>query len=521
MREEARNHILWLGAAPAEEWLDAARHLALGLRPVPFIPDDESLSCWRCIVINMPVLHPPTLLRNLKACFPAMEAGVAVFVLSPGADLSLRTQFALYVDDFVRDHRLFGTFRPLSCLHLDSASLLPLFQRCIAHDPGPHSSRSPIIEGDATIIREDFTLLQRVFGNYSRIRLERQGGGRSTAGAVWCVTATIDSGHDPVPYVVKCGPRAVIEQEHAGYEAFVRPYVDFSHRPARIKDGWVRGRSRAALAATFVPESLQLGVLLLKGGDPAAVIRKLRATMSRWRGRQRLILMSPGQHYVDDQRKAETRRNDNFPGQTCEVLPKLDDLVKTFHLCNERGLMAEAPDRIWHRLQAQPKDVYPWCIGHGDLNCRNVMVRPNGELVLIDFSHCDQMLASRDLARLEVNLAFDVPKSVTSFLSDEQLCQFYRSPLLGREVDAASDCRLRAANELRKIANEEGIKEGDYAISVACHLLRFSRHRVGADGTAAALEHLGEQTRLRLVAYHAASALVRLHCGDSSEEGST
>jgi hypothetical protein len=187
-------------------------------------------------------------------------------------------------------------------------------------------------------------------------------------------------------------------------------------------------------------------------------------------------------------------------------IPKLKErLRRTCRKLEAAGYTALlSPGQILRVLRLIPEMAVPVCRAHDDLNFRNVFVAHGpGDVVLIDFTRASIRPLSRDIARLDVGLAFDPELNSAQALPDDVLQDFFAHDLFAISLahvvagDSAGP-RLRAIQTLRRRMIVEARSVGydpalEYRVAVITELLYQAKRA----------NHWGR------LAYRCAEALVR------------
>lgn len=378
-----------------------------------------------------------------------------------------------------------------------------------AHDPGPAAEPSLQIDRSASknaIRAADLILLRRAFGDFTRIVLADQAGGRSEDCFVWRVAA-FKGDCQCEPFIAKAARRMTLDVEYKTYQDFVRENIAFPFRAPLVESRRVVGATRAMLVSMFVGRAERLDSYLARASHPELVVSSLfsvsldgcRSTMRRASG------TSIGRIYVDRQRNAARPPQDHYDEIPIpELLPDPATLFSSFKRANVSPKGLPDPAALWQRISSIKPFDYRECLAHGDLNIRNVFVRGNAvDTVLIDFSHAGQYHPmARDLAKLETSIAILATDRKNREFSLRFLQQLYRRPLL-RPFDVdATDGRGAAIRQIRRHACGEEISTAEYEILVAFHLLRFASRPVSDTNPERAIE------RRRALCYRLACELI-------------
>jgi len=381
-----------------------------------------------------------------------------------------------------------------------SNDISEILRKCLYFEPGRAVNPNLVVETkNGSLGWEEKTLFQRAFCDFTRIVLERQAGGHADQTSVWKVEAHFE-GVICEPFLAKMGPLRALKEEYLVWKDFVLDHTPFPLRAPLVSDRFVVGRAQALLVSMFVTRAQRLDKYLASVDDPQMTLSCLFGTALRsWRTHRAQVRNSLGKLY------ASQSRVDNHK----HVVPHIDRLGLAFRLARRSSPRTPSPLNLQKILESLPAMSYQECRSHGDLNARNIFVRWNGfDVIIIDFSHADCVAAaSRDLARLEVSIAFDVMRKWGSTqngrrLGVDDLTATYAAPLLPPRVANVSDSRKIAIAKIREIACGEGISEKEYRLTTAAHLLRYARaSRAGDDSP--------EQVSYKATAYKLAADLIQ------------
>jgi len=344
-------------------------------------------------------------------------------------------------------------------------------RRCADHDPGPAVNEALRIDDPGKCLSPaQRILLSRAFGDFHRLEVRQLAGGRSAASGVWRVTAYDRQDWECEPFAVKGGLCRAIKEEIRATLNNVAEYVPFPHRPPLAHDRCVEGIREALIVSMFVDRVTRFEEYILLGSPSLAVSALFDGPLRTWRrNRKRGEQIQLGTEYT-----------------RCGVLPKaervleLDDAYQAARRVN--GALA-SPTDLLQRLAGKPKAAVDVCFPHGDLHTRNIFVRRNSsDVILIDFAGAKNPTpAARDLANLDVAIAFDVADKNGSFLSAEIIRLLYQCPLLPLGRVSQLDGRVEALARLRSHALGEGISAIEYEMTVACYMLAFARYPIPID----------------------------------------
>jgi hypothetical protein len=341
---------------------------------------------------------------------------------------------------------------------------------CAEHDPGREVNVEVIIEdptNDSNPVQR--TLLQRAFSDFRKITIQKLSGGRSQAVAVWKVCAFGDDHWQCEPFAVKTGKKREILEELAATVNKVSEWVPFPNRPPVAEARCVVGSQDALIVSMFVDRVFRLDEYLSQRSAPAIIDSLFDGPLRRWRDNRLTQKVQLAVEYTK-----------------CGVMPKSSrssELNSAFESANRIQSTVLSPIDLVRRLNELPPQLVDFCFPHGDLHTRNIFVRKkNEDIILIDFANSkNPSPAARDIAALEVAIAFDVRNRHGLFLSDKIIRSIYRQPLLLKQIPTMGDNRLRAIMQLRKRAKVEHISHDEYDLTVACFLLNFARFPVPSD----------------------------------------
>lgn len=472
-----RNRIVWLGDPPARDIVNAFRSWGFELVDSGEFNDDKKLGNLLAVFIPAGLLAKVSTQRLIAA----LDNGVVCRVVAHGA--SQRRSLEMAGAQFELDIRARQAGHPLDAIRRVPANVHQLIRECIEYG----ESTAPNVELRISCDKPKFkdaasdVLLRRFFCGFHEIMMENLDGGRSGTGRVWRVDARHENGREAEPFLVKIGkrldedlalsewakpPAGPLHTERDMYEVEVRNYVPFACRPSLAKGGYLEGANTVLLASMFVSRAQRLDDYVRALQSPEIALTGLFVgAMKNWRVTRSEQTGRLGQMYVED----------NTEGR---VLPRDIALLDHAHLLARKlDESVPTPVDLLRTLSSIKPIRFFECHGHGDLHSRNVFVRAGGtDVVLIDFPYAGPMRASRDPARLEVNLAFDVCDQKQRFLDDLMLHALYKPPLLPCLAERdARDGRIAGIRHVRGHVAGEGIERPEYELSVACHLLRYAR----------------------------------------------
>ncbi len=257
---------------------------------------------------------------------------------------------------------------------------------------------------------EDETLALYIFRGAKDVTLKGLDGGFS-GNVVLRASSTDPYGHVQVPTVVKMGPRSLIAQERVSFERIQE--VLGNNAPSIVDSAELgsRGVIQYRYAAMLDGKVTCFQDLYQAGAPPEEIQSILERVFRHQLGRlyeasglEKINLLA----YYDFQAKyadgVDSRvkaildeTGEGAPGRCMEteILPGFyaRDLGNFYR--NEVEAMAEQGTRLHHTSFV-----------HGDLNGRNILVDPQGNVWIIDFFHTNKGHVIRDLVKLENDLAF-------------------------------------------------------------------------------------------------------------------
>lgn len=345
----------------------------------------------------------------------------------------------------------------------------------LLHDPGAFPGPTPVVHAPRRprLSEELELLLKRAFHQFQEVRLTHLPGGRSGA-QVWrveCVSADRDVSS---PFVVKFGPRAKIREELGTYRNAVADRIPFRGCAPICVERSVEGSTNQVLVSRFVERAERLDILLKqeKALDAEALVSGIYdGPLHRWRSHTTTATLKLFDELCDRHVRSSTR------GLRATWL-RLGG--------NDSGL--PPPTDLIAKLSAVEWADVPICHAHDDLNLRNVFVaEPQSDVVLIDFTRSKKRPLSRDIARLDVALGFDVELQGSSTLPNDLLEEFYAANHFRPSLLHPSDCpkgqaRLEMVQALRRRMVFEARRESydptvEYSVAVAAELLYHARRK--------------------------------------------
>jgi hypothetical protein len=390
--------------------------------------------------------------RNLV---PALDRGVAFVVATDKDQRNLAKSTLANTDRFERT----------AIVTSDSQVVA---QACLMHDPGPFPDLQLSIEpsiGHAEIE----TLFRRAFRGFQRLTLAPLTGGRSTADGVWRVEAEASDKELRSPFVVKCGPERQIAQQLDTYRDVVADRIPFRGCAPICRERSIAGSTRQLSVSRFVENADRLDTVLADPSCPnvAELIERIYSgPLHRWRSISEKRTVSIFRQFISRNQEARYA----------------EGLGRTFQKLEANGEDISDPATILSRLKALPKMEVPMCRAHDDLNIRNVFVtHVVGEIVLIDFTRAIVRPLSRDVARLDVGLAFDVELNEIQELNEPLLIEFFTHDLFAISLPHVvmghtTRARLAAIQALRhRLLQEADVLKYDpaleYKVAVITELL--------------------------------------------------
>lgn len=503
MTDPSRHLVAWAGGKIPVAVARAFGHLELTLqarRADEIRPHDPTLRAVLLRFSRKP-RELAALRRRLTQLLPAIDHGAMLAVVTDEGDFAAPSAIAAHVE------RSFGG-RP-GRIHTMVLEPYKVALACLRHAPGPAANGQIELGGDLTNVEEEErVLLRRAFhAKFSKLEIHPETGGRSVGTKVWRVTAFLTDGGCCEPFIVKSGRPLAILEEYQTWKELVANHVPFPFRPPLIDVFPIAGVRRSLLVSMFVTRSQRFDQYVTTiAGTPLAISSLFDGPLRTWRENRREVIASLGQAYVEEQVTWIARREkDEIEGRPyLAVLPEPSRLDAPYEAAKTADPDVASPHALYQMLSETRKFCYMQCRGHGDLNARNLFVRWNGlDVILIDFSHAGVFgAASRDPARLEVSLAFDVPAADGSHLSEEFLKRLYDVPLLPYRSAPVHDGRVEAIRQVRTHVAGDGVTDFEYRISVAAHLLRHARTARDCESTPGVLAQ-------KALAYRLAARLIR------------
>jgi hypothetical protein len=316
-------------------------------------------------------------------------------------------------------------------------------QACLRHDPEAFADANVRISSSGALSSEMELLLRRAFHGFDKLTLVSLSGGRSSADGVWRVEAEAADRELRSPFVVKCGPFNTISRDIGTYRDVVADRIPFRGCAPICIERSLAGATRRLAVSRFVENARRLDEVLLDPTCPNVdelIARVFTGPLHRWRVAQRRREVSLFRQFLP--RDADK-----------DYLAGLKVRHQKFKKGERERLLA--PEEIFAKLKSLPRQLTPIVRAHDDLNIRNVFVT-NGtrEIVLIDFTRAIQRPLSRDVARLDVGLAFDEELNQRQPIQASVLMDFFSHDLfaisLPRVVEGRpSQARIAALQGLR------------------------------------------------------------------------
>lgn len=356
-----------------------------------------------------------------------------------------------------------------------------LIRTCLARARAPRLAGGVEIRG-VTVSDEARHLFELAFSDCSQVTVRSLQGGLCAEGVYRAVASKGRERRQP--FVVKVAKRAEIIKESHGFENSVRDYFPFWSRP-----NWLSGRSflrgtHGMLVGQFAERTETLEAAVRRDGAPTAIQDLFSSALYRW--------------------WANSEGGGDAPLTSLSAYGLRRWIDPSLHEDSARRMKAvqrhrELAERKFGKLVVPPGALFAWLptprkfrLGriHGDLNCRNVLVRGDVAIV-IDFANCmyGQLLA--DPAWLEVKLVFgwrwdqartsgttsdarhEWVKLVDRLYEPQELC----GPLPAHFGEDLSDELHRlcvAVRAIRRNAHAVALSRFDYAHLIVAGLVRLS-----------------------------------------------
>ena len=355
-------------------------------------------------------------------------------------------------------------------------------QACLRLQPGPLPNRGLVIEWPDKLDPETAILLRRAFADFDSIELTSLDGGRSAITGIWRVEAKSRDAELRSPFVAKCGPRDAIKQQVDTYRDVVADRVPYRGCAPLCLERSVAGFSKRLAVSRFVERAQRLDEVLIRPDHPdvAGLIQNIfTGPLHRWRASVETSSVKLVWQFLPHNPIA-------YYGS---------GLSRTRKALAEQGFRMPAPSELIKRMTALPKIEAPICRAHDDLNFRNVFVGEGGrEIILIDFTRAIKRVLSKDIARMDVGLAFDDELNEAQPISDDVLLDYFTGDLfsisLRHAVDGqAARSRLAAITALRHFILTEADSHGydprqEYEVAVISGLLYEAKRQKKWSGVA-------------------------------------
>jgi hypothetical protein len=339
-----------------------------------------------------------------------------------------------------------------------------------------------IIDGPTHLDQEAAMLLRRAFADFDSIELTALDGGRSAITGIWRVEAKSRDAELRSPFVAKCGPRDTISQQVDTYRDVVADRVPYRGCAPLCLERSVAGFSQRLAVSRFVERAARLDEVLIKPDHPdvQGLIQGIfTGPLHRWRA-------------------AVEQRNVKLVWQFLPRNPLASygyGLRRTRKALEAQGKTVPKPSALIKRLIDLPKIDAPICRAHDDLNFRNVFVGEGGEeIILIDFTRAIKRALSKDVARMDVGLAFDDELNDAQPISDDVLWEYFTGDLFSISLRHAVDgqaaySRLAAITSLRRFVLIEADDHSydprqEYRVAVICGLLYEAKRQTKWSGIA-------------------------------------
>jgi hypothetical protein len=312
-------------------------------------------------------------------------------------------------------------------------------------------------------------LLRRAFHGYPQAIFTALGGGFSDA-CVHRVEAR-DAGGNTTPFLAKIGPHEPIQTEIETTRDFVSDKIPFPNHAPIIHDRCVIGATERLVAERLVDRATRFDDFLGTAIESDALLcldLTFRGALRIWREGSLRQQRRLAQDYQQTLKK--------------RVIGEPRSLVTAAQGARQIDSSVLDPDELLRLANTWPTLDVGLCLGHGDLQLRNVFARwftTGGErrlldVVLIDFESAGETFArSRDYSTLEVSFALDEMLGAAP-LATSALDELFSFDSLLCDV-RPSERRGLLIRRLRELASEEGISREEYAMSLAAYFLRYAR----------------------------------------------
>jgi hypothetical protein len=340
---------------------------------------------------------------------------------------------------------------------------------CARYRPGRRPAKKRGFGFEGAVDDSHRLLLRRSLQGYQRARFTTLGGGFSEA-RVYRVDAQDASGRT-TPFLAKIGPHEAIQTEVETTRDFVADRIPFPNHAPIVHDRCVVGATGRVITERLVDQATRFDEFLGTASEDEALFcvrLTFRGALRVWREGH----LRETRHLMQDYRLALKKRVVSEPGALVAAAQRaieIDDAVIP-------------PDVLLRSAQRWPPLEVGVCLGHGDLQVRNVFARCFAvggvqrllDVVLIDFESAGEAFArSRDYATLDVSLALDDLTDATP-LSESELDEIFAFESLLSGSRGAGRRRF-LIQRLRELATEERIGREEYAVSLIAYLLRYAR----------------------------------------------
>lgn len=337
-------------------------------------------------------------------------------------------------------------------------------QACADHDPGPSITGDCKVDNDDldpdhAPDAQDLILLRRAFSDCQKIVIKYLPGGLSGARGPWLVDAQFRDGRRPVDWVVKTGKIKEITQEIDVMRDTCLNLIPFRHYPPVVEDRCVTSSTKRAIVSMFLENAVPLEQYILDNRADQVVARLFDGPLKLCRQGSNKGPVNIGQSFRER-----------------GVLPEAWVLKGVWTKVREIDPDVLSPEKLLESFVSHPAIEVMQVESHGDLHLRNIFVHEDADqkgcqdVLLIDFARWTQAPASYDPAILDAALAFDAPSGEAARVSDDQLLELYRPPLLEVGPMESANNRVAAIIALRgKIRGT--VSEVEYQLAVVGWLL--------------------------------------------------
>lgn len=473
MNESKRSKVLVLGTVPVDA--------------VPFVERGLTLEAVQLEDLNDPLLNDSC--GVILAEFPGRYRLVGGFFsghFRRACELGLRTTvFSLTPTDSFQIVKC----RDTACADINPKHLVPgvvwadigeklptIAEKFARHDAGPQLGGVKIELLDPALKVDNATvvLLKRAFSDCDKIVVELLPGGKTAKETFRVFASTIgpEHGPQPMPFFVKIGTAAMIEDEKENYRRRAEPFIPFHLRPALNVTRCVTTMSSAALVCNFVESAVPLRIAWRNGQGAGTIFSLFEVTLRGLRGHAARAPKEPGVLATFLDKKIRAREIRTEPQGAARIAR-----------AKQLGMRRE-PEELNTMLMKRAESIEArWGTYHGDLHHGNVMVR-NRDAIVIDFgSMKDFGPITADSAVLEVSMVFgaddrDDPKAFTGWKEFVDELFVNKSPLRP-PVHDAEHFRFawlrKAVRELRHVGSCCDIEPDEALIVLAGCLLRYGR----------------------------------------------